>query len=77
MRTLKTIVIVLLFAVLLIAMIQNAQPVTFNFLNWSYEVSQLLLVVIVFVIGWLLGFVAAKLPGKKKEDEPPLTTRPR
>ncbi len=77
MRTIRTIVIVLLFAVLLIVMVQNAQPVTFNFLNWHYQVSQLLLVVIVFVIGWLSGFIAAKLARKKKEDEPPLTTRPR
>jgi uncharacterized integral membrane protein len=77
MRTVKTIVIVILFALLLIVMVQNAQPVTFNFLNWRYQVSQLLLVVIVFVIGWLVGFVMAKVTGKKKEDEPPLTTRPR
>jgi uncharacterized integral membrane protein len=77
MRTLRTIFIVLLFTVLLIVMVQNAQFVTFNFLNWHYEVSQLLLVVIVFVIGWLTGFVGAKLTRKKKDDEPPLTTRPR
>ncbi|MCI0450795.1 MAG: lipopolysaccharide assembly protein LapA domain-containing protein [Candidatus Latescibacteria bacterium] len=77
MRTLRTIVVVLLFAFLLIVMIQNAQPVTFNFLNWHYEVSQLLLVVIVFVVGWLSGFIAAKLTRKKTEDEPSLTPRPR
>ena len=77
MHTIKTIGIVLLFGVLIIVMVQNAQPVTFNFLNWHYRVSQLLLVVIVFVIGWLFGFVAGKLTGRKKADEPPLTTRPR
>ncbi|HXV13105.1 MAG TPA: LapA family protein [Candidatus Krumholzibacteria bacterium] len=77
MRTVKTIIIVLLFALLLIVMVQNAQPVTFNFLNWRYQVSQLLLVVIVFVIGWLVGFVMGKVTGKRKEDEPPLSPRPR
>jgi lipopolysaccharide assembly protein A len=77
MRTLRTIFIVLLFTLLVIVMVQNAQPITFNFLNWHYRVSQLLLVVIVFVIGWLFGFVAGKLTGRKKADEPPLTTRPR
>ena len=77
MHTIRTIFVVLLFAILVIVMVQNAQPVTFNFLNWRYNVSQLLLVVIVFVIGWLFGFVAGKLTGRKKADEPPLTTRPR
>jgi uncharacterized integral membrane protein len=77
MRTLKTILMVLLFTVFLIVMTQNAQPVMFNFLNWHYEVSQLLLVVIVFVVGWLVGFITAKVTGRKREDEPPLTTRPR
>jgi uncharacterized integral membrane protein len=77
MRTARTIVIVLLIAVLAIVMVQNAQPVTFHFLNWDYQVSQLLLVVIVFVIGWLAGFIGAKLARKKKEDEPPLAPRSR
>jgi uncharacterized integral membrane protein len=77
MRTIRTVFIVLLFAVLVIVMVQNSQPITFNFLNWHYRVSQLLLVVIVFTIGWLTGFVGAKLARKKKDDEPPLTTRPR
>ena len=77
MRTLRTIFIVLLFTLLVIVMVQNSQPITFNLLNWHYRVSQLLLVVIVFVIGWLFGFVAGKFMGRKKADEPPLTTRPR
>ncbi len=77
MQTLKTIGIVLLFALLVILMVQNAQPVQFHFLNWKYTVSQLLLVIIVYVIGWLTGFITGKVTGKKKLDEPPLTTRPR
>jgi uncharacterized integral membrane protein len=67
----------MLIMVLLIVMVQNAQPVTFTFLNWKYQVSQLLLVVIVFVLGFLTGFVVAKTTGKKKVDEPPIAPRPR
>lgn len=79
MQILKTIFLVILFTLLAVLMIQNAQPVRFKFLNWQYDVSQLLLVLIVFVIGWLTGFIAAKAMGRKKQeqDEPPLTTRPR
>lgn len=79
MQILKTIFLVILFTLLAVLMIQNAQPVRFKFLNWQYDVSQLLLVLIVFVIGWLTGFIAAKTMGRKKQEqyEPPLTTRPR
>ncbi len=76
MRTVKTVFIVMLLTLLIIVMVQNAQPVTFKFLNWNYRVSQLLLVVIVFVIGWLMGYVGAKLSRKKKDDlDAPITPR--
>ena len=77
MQKIKTVFVVMLIMVLLIIMIQNAQPVTFTFLNWKYQVSQLLLVLIVFVLGFLAGFIAAKTAGKRKEDEPPLAPRSR
>ena len=77
MQKIKTVFVVMLIMVLLIVMVQNAQPVTFTFLNWKYQVSQLLLVLIVFVLGFLTGFVVAKTTGRKKEDEPPLVPRPR
>ncbi len=77
MQMIKTIFLVILFTMLVVLMVQNAQMVTFHFLNWHYEVSQLLLVLIVFLIGWLSGFIVAKTPRKQKADEPPLTTRPR
>jgi uncharacterized integral membrane protein len=53
--------LIVLGTLLVIVMVQNAQPITFRFLNWSYQVSQLLLVVIVLVLGFLAGFVAAKM----------------
>lgn len=77
MQTLKTIILVVFITVLVIIMVQNSQPVRFNFLNWHYDVSQLLMVVIVLVIGWLTGFVMGKMSQKKKEDESPISTRPR
>lgn len=77
MQKIRTVFVVALIVVLLIVMIQNAQPVTFTFLNWKYQVSQLLLVLIVLVLGFLAGFVVAKATGKKKEDEPTFAPRPR
>ena len=69
MQMLKTILLVILFTLLAVLMIQNAQPVRFKFLNWQYDVSQLLLVLIVFVIGWLTGFIVAKTMGRKKQEQ--------
>jgi len=77
MQKIKTVFVVLLVMVLLIIMIQNAQPVTFTFLNWKYQVSQLLLVLIVFVLGFLTGYVVAKTTRKRKKDDPPFPTRSR
>ena len=54
-----------------IMMIQNAQPITFRFLNWSYQVSQLLLVTIVLVLGFLAGFITAKLPRRSQDPMEP------
>jgi uncharacterized integral membrane protein len=62
--------LIVLGTLLVIVMVQNAQPITFRFLNWSYQVSQLLLVVIVLVIGFLAGFVTAKMTrGSSTSDD--------
>ena len=68
MRTVKIILFVVLATLAIIVMVQNAQPITFRFLNWSYQVSQLLLVAIVLVLGFLGGFVTAWVPRRSKPD---------
>lgn len=73
MKAVKQALLILFLVIVIIIMVQNAQPTTFRFLNWSYQVSQLLLVVIVFTIGFLTGVVAAKFPRGKKPDEAPVT----
>lgn len=73
MKTVKQIVLVVLMVLVIILMVQNAQPVIFRFLNWQYRVSQLLLVAIVLAIGFLAGYVAAKMSGKKKADDETFT----
>jgi uncharacterized integral membrane protein len=77
MQIVKTVLFVLLFMVLLVVMIQNAQPITFRFLNWTYQVSQLLLVTIVLILGFVVGFIVAKTTGGRKKDEPTTAQIPR
>ncbi|HEX6791073.1 MAG TPA: lipopolysaccharide assembly protein LapA domain-containing protein [Candidatus Krumholzibacteria bacterium] len=71
MSKVRNFFLIVLGTLAVIVMVQNAQPITFRFLNWSYQVSQLLLVVIVLVIGFLGGFVSAKMSRGSKEDEMP------
>ena len=73
MRTIKTAFLVLLLTLVVILMVQNAQPIRFRFLSWEYDVSQLLLVIIVLAVGFLSGFLTAKMGSRKKTDEPPIT----
>ncbi|HET6348490.1 MAG TPA: lipopolysaccharide assembly protein LapA domain-containing protein [Candidatus Krumholzibacteria bacterium] len=67
MRQVRTFFLILLGLVLVIVMVQNARPIEFRFLNWTYQVSQLLLVALVLVIGFLGGFITAKLTGRAKD----------
>jgi uncharacterized integral membrane protein len=73
MKAVKQVLLVVFLVLVIIIMIQNAQPTTFKFLNWSYQVSQLLLVVIVLAIGFLTGILVAKFPHGKNEDDEPIT----
>jgi uncharacterized integral membrane protein len=70
-KQVRNFVLIVLGVLLVVVMIQNAQPVTFRFLNWRYQVSQLLLVVIVLVIGFLSGFITAKISRGSKEVDMP------
>ena len=70
LNQIRNAVLIILGVLIVIVMIQNAQPITFRFLNWRYQVSQLLLVVIVLVLGFLGGFITAKLTGQPKNGAP-------
>ena len=73
MKAIKQALLIVFLVLVIILMVQNAQPTTFKFLNWSYQVSQLLLVVIVLAIGFLAGVLVAKFPRSKKADDEPIT----
>jgi uncharacterized integral membrane protein len=52
-------------ALLTVLMIQNAQILVFRFLIWTVRLPQMAAILLLVVIGFVLGFVAAKA-GKKK-----------
>jgi uncharacterized integral membrane protein len=62
----KVIVVLVVLVLALIILVQNTQIVTFRLLFWSAEISQLLLVLLTLALGFVLGFLVAKLTGRKK-----------
>ena len=70
MNQIKNVVLIVLGVLIVILMIQNSRPIEFCFLSWKYKVSQLLLVVIVLVLGFLAGFITAKVSGRPKNGSP-------
>jgi uncharacterized integral membrane protein len=75
MNRVKQVFLITVILLLVVVMVQNAHPVQFRFLNWTYDVSQLLLVLIVFAVGFLSGFAVAKWPRRKQDDSAPIQTR--
>ncbi|MCK5714059.1 MAG: LapA family protein [Hyphomicrobiaceae bacterium] len=62
----KVIAIIVVSVLALILLFQNIDIVTFRVFFWSGEVSQLVLVILMLAVGYILGFLTAKLGGKKE-----------
>ena len=70
----KVIVVLILIALFLIVLIQNTQIVTYRLYFWKISISQIILVPLVALFGFVVGFIVAKLTGKRRrivalEDE--------
>ena len=64
----KVIAMIVISILALIILLQNMATVTFALFFWTVEVSQLLLVLLMLIIGYALGFLTAKLAGKKEQS---------
>ena len=57
----KLIVILVLIGLALILIFQNTQSISLNFFFWSLVMPLVILVVTLFALGFVIGFLAAKL----------------
>lgn len=64
----KRIITLILIGLLIIVSIQNVEAVKMNILFWSINISKLLLLILVLVIGLLTGILFAGLKKKPNED---------
>ena len=66
----KTITILVLIGFFLIILIQNTQVVTLRLLFWKVGMSQIILVPLIMLIGFVLGYIVAKVTsGSHKKEE--------
>lgn len=66
----KTILAIVIFILLLILTIQNTQNVSFRFLFWSLTLSRILLIPLFILLGFVLGYIIAKVERPSKKQEP-------
>ena len=64
----KTIITVLLVVLCLIILLQNTQMVTLRFLFWELGISRIFLLPLLIIVGFIIGYVAAKVEKKPKQD---------
>jgi uncharacterized integral membrane protein len=58
-----TIVILVLVALFVIILVQNTQVVTLRLLFWKLGMSQIILVPLTMLIGFIIGYLIAKATG--------------
>jgi len=62
---LKFIVVLALIALFLVILLQNIQPVTLRLFFWKVGMSQIILMPLTLAIGFIAGFIVAKVTGNK------------
>jgi len=65
----KAIMIIVLIILFLILIIQNTDAVKLHFLFWELQVSRIILIPFFTLIGFLAGYVIAKLEKPKMKQE--------
>ena len=75
MKHAKFIIALVLVVLVVILLFQNTQVVTLRIYFWEISMSQIILIPLVLVIGFLAGYGTARFTGKspmKKEPKPKL-----
>jgi uncharacterized integral membrane protein len=62
----KILIVAVLLALLAILLVQNTQEVIFRVYFWKISMSQVILVPLAVLVGFLFGYFAAKMGREKK-----------
>jgi uncharacterized integral membrane protein len=69
----KLIGIIVLLVLLVVLAIQNYQPLTLKLLLWAFETSVVLVLLVSFLMGALVGGLVLWIGRGKKKDLPPIS----
>lgn len=61
----KIIVVLVLIGLFVIVLIQNTQVVTLRLFFWKAGMSQIILIPLTMAIGFVIGFIVAKVTGNR------------
>lgn len=64
----KAIIIAIIILLVLIIFLQNTGVVTFRLFFWSVSMSQILLLPLIFLIGFVVGFAVNLILSRKKTE---------
>lgn len=64
----KIIVVLVLIVLFGIILVQNTQVVTYRLFFWKASISQVILVPLAMFVGFIVGYVTAKLTGRRKRN---------
>jgi uncharacterized integral membrane protein len=64
----KYIALIIVLVLALIILFQNSQVIKIRLLFWKIEMSQIILVLFTLAVGFVLGFVTAKLAGRRHRE---------
>lgn len=64
----QTIALLILIVLLLIIIVQNSHSIWLYLLFWRISVPQILLIPILLLIGFVIGFFVGKMPGKGRAE---------
>jgi uncharacterized integral membrane protein len=62
----KQVVIFVIAALLLIILLQNTQVINFHILFWKISMSQIILMLIIIILSFALGYFSHYLIGRRK-----------
>ncbi|UCD06131.1 MAG: DUF1049 domain-containing protein [candidate division WOR-3 bacterium] len=65
----KTIIILILAVLALILIVQNTEVVPIQILFWQLLMSRIILILLLLVIGFAIGYIFAKFTGKKASSK--------
>jgi uncharacterized integral membrane protein len=57
----KTIIVVILIVLALVIILQNTEVVTLRFLFWDLSMSRVILIPLLMLVGFVLGYIAITL----------------